>query len=256
MKLYHGTTADVARLALDEGLCPRGVSGVTGNWEHTVPSASDRVYLTSAYAPYFAAAAQPEELSMADQRWGVVEIETDLLELDDDGQPLCLCPDEDWLEQGSRGEIPKDHVFRDIGLQHCKTMEERTTLLREYAPAFAHNWPASIDGLGNCAHVGCIDPDAITRVSILEPAKAREIVFAALDPMISIMNYAVCGEKYRALTRWFFEPVEAQEIFTAPFWDFPDMPESHLSAMREQADKARAVVENRYGITIIEGAGA
>jgi hypothetical protein len=251
MKLYHGTTADVARLALDEGLCPRGETGVVGNWEHTCPSASDRVYLTTAYAPYFAHAAQPEDLAVEDQRWGVVEIDTDLIE-----EPEHLCPDEDWLEQGSRGEIPKGHVFRDIGLQHCKTMEERTALFREYAPAFNESWADSIEGLGTCAHVGAISYQAITRVSILEPAKARDIVFAAVDPMISIMNYAICGEKYRALTRWFFDPVEPADIFGSPFMNHPEVPEAHRRAMRKQVEHARVATEKRDGITIIEGAGA
>jgi hypothetical protein len=251
MKLYHGTTEAVARIALDEGLCPRGESGVTGNWEHSVPSGADRVYLTTGYAPYFAFAAQPEEVPIVEQVWAVVEVETDRLE-----DPDALCPDEDWLEQGSRGPLPEGHWLRDIGLQDCATVKERTVLLREWAPACSGAWEASVKGLGTCAHVGCIPPEAITRVSLFEPKHHPEIAHASLDPLISILNYSIVGAKYRAITRWFFEAVEPQDIFSDPLANHPGVPEEHRRAMRRQAEKARSVVEHRAGITVIEGAGA
>ncbi|MGW8177299.1 MAG: hypothetical protein ACWGQW_00660, partial [bacterium] len=63
MKLYHGTSARVARKAGQQGLKPRGKR--KSNWD--VPSRSDLVYLTLAYAAYFAAvASKPKE------KWGIV----------------------------------------------------------------------------------------------------------------------------------------------------------------------------------------
>ena len=72
MKLYHGTTEAVARKALREGLRTRSETGSTGNWQHTVSSPTDRVYLTEAYAPYFAHAAQPDDVPLPEQRWAII----------------------------------------------------------------------------------------------------------------------------------------------------------------------------------------
>ena len=73
MKLYHGTSERVARLAMTEGLCPRFESGVESVWEDH-PSSEHYVYLTVAYAAYFAMNAAPEG-----ERWAIIEIDTDLL---------------------------------------------------------------------------------------------------------------------------------------------------------------------------------
>ena len=55
MLLYHGTSERVAKLALKQGLWPRRDLNDEGNWDHTVESSPVHVYLTRAYAPYFAA---------------------------------------------------------------------------------------------------------------------------------------------------------------------------------------------------------
>ena len=53
MLLYHGTSERVARNVLKHGLGPRDDTECAGNWEDH-PSAGGMVYLTAAYAPYFA----------------------------------------------------------------------------------------------------------------------------------------------------------------------------------------------------------
>ena len=113
MKLYHGTSERVARLALQEGLLPRDESGVESHWEDC-PSGEEYVYLTVAYAGYFAMQATDRD---EDGRWAIIEIDTDLLP---DGD-AHLYPDEDFLEQATRRqELPEDWGINGA------SMEDRT----------------------------------------------------------------------------------------------------------------------------------
>ncbi len=119
MKLYHGTSASVARGALSFGIQTREDSGVESLWEEC-PSRADIVYLTSAYAPYFglhaAAAAGEKEL-------GLVEVE-----LDDLWEP-ALVPDEDFVEQAtSQSGAPANPEG---------SMEERTKYFRDHIEDYA-----------------------------------------------------------------------------------------------------------------------
>jgi hypothetical protein len=87
---YHGTTAARAHSALSGGLAPSICSGVPTNFPE-LPSRSDRVYLTTLYAGYFAlrAAETTEERA-------IIEIELDLLDKE------LLLPDEDHIERQDR----------------------------------------------------------------------------------------------------------------------------------------------------------
>jgi hypothetical protein len=38
-------------------------------------------------------------------------------------------------------------------------------------------------------------------------------MLACLDPTISTLNYKFCGEKYRRLTKWFFDGKPKEQIF-------------------------------------------
>ncbi len=76
MKLYHGTSEPLARLILKEGIKPRGKR--RGNWKDQ-PSGADRVYLTTAYALYFALVTCKVTPNKAD-RWAIIEVESDLLD--------------------------------------------------------------------------------------------------------------------------------------------------------------------------------
>lgn len=185
MKLYHGTTEAVARHALDEGLLPRAVSGRASNWQGC-PSNEDLVYLTVAYAGYFASQAT-EEL----EPWGIVEINTELLD-----QEVALVPDEDWLEQCCREISVPFNSYSKL------SMEERTKFWRKRQLDLSDMWEMSIEGIGNCAHVGKISPKAITRISIFDPKTNPTIAMLATDPTISLLNYCFMADKYRALTRW------------------------------------------------------
>ena len=87
--LYHGTSAAHLPAIVAKGLRPRRAG--PGNWGHTIASGADRVYLTSAYSLYYAAAA-------ADGGAGAV------LEIDTRGlRPANFVPDVDVLEHTGRG---------------------------------------------------------------------------------------------------------------------------------------------------------
>lgn len=179
MLLYHGTTETVARLALKEGLKPRGRR--KGNWE-SCPSHPQAVYLTNAYAGYYAICAiKPGE------RGAVIEIDETQLD------PCKLAPDEDACEQLMRG--------RD-GIKG--TMIERTNYYRENLKQFRGQHKTSLRAMGTCAHLGKIPASAITRVAIFDPRKISITSCFFLDPCISILNYRLVGNKYRGLTKWLF----------------------------------------------------
>ena len=196
-RIYHGTSESVALKALSEGLIPRNDRSST--WSQ--PSRSDCVYLTEAYAAYFAANACFEGGER--ERWAIIELDTKYL--------THLVPDEDAMEQGTRNFEPCDLLSLNVG----DTLEEaaqvargdmafRTRYFRDRAHKLSALTPESLRLLGNCAHVGPIPPEAISRVSLFDPKKNGLVAGMSLDPNISVFNYQFCGEKYRNLTRWFF----------------------------------------------------
>ena len=124
MRLYHGTTEAVARKALKEGLLPRKLTGSEGNWESN-PSESSLVYLTTAYAAYFGSCA-----SEVGEKIGIVEIETDLLDVKN------LRPDEDFMEQGSRGVRDFLPDFLQGDLDECTDMNSRTAWFKDHLFVF------------------------------------------------------------------------------------------------------------------------
>ena len=171
MRLFHGTGEAAARRIMKEGILPRDDG--PSNWE--AESRKDLVYLTNAYAPYFAdAARQPGE------RLAIIEVEVD------EGE---LLPDEDFLEQASRrsGPCPLSEV------------QERTYWYRDLLERFAHHARDSLEHLGNacCYKVGA---DAVVQASFVD---MRELpaLRQLNDPMICLLNYELYGARYRALTR-------------------------------------------------------
>jgi hypothetical protein len=90
MKLYHGCSETTARLVMEHGLLPRKFSKSKGNWKHTVNSNTNMVYLTAAYAPYFAVHATDIQKN---ERMAIVEVDVDLLDHNK------MFPDEDFVEQ-------------------------------------------------------------------------------------------------------------------------------------------------------------
>ncbi len=262
MKLYHGTSEAVARLAITEGLKTRENSGSKGNWEHSIDSAPDRVYMSVAYAGYFAYCA-----TESGEPWGIVEIDTDLLCED------LLLPDEDFLEQASQNEdVPEDSIFDGLREAHALTtvndrMKARTAFYRDNAFMFGHLWSDSIKFLGNCCYWGNVPSEAISRVTVFDP-KSNHDIYMSVDPTITLMNYRFCAQKYKAITRWLagYTDVDAQDL-TMLFGEYAEitLPEDieipkelqELVALKNNKMAVKdywrdVVIPNRKGLEIIK----
>lgn len=237
MKLYHGTTEGVARKAIKEGLKPRIATG-RSNWKHTVESNPSMVYLTSAYAPFFGLQAakglvddeNPEE----DFKFGLVEVDTDLLD------KKWLMPDEDFIEQATRKQT--NSIIKGA------SMHQRTEWVRNNIHLFQEHWETSVSGLGNCAYKGVIPPNAITRVSVVEYACNKEMVWA-IDPCISTVNYFFVGEKYRELTKWFFgEPITIERWCELTHLNVVTLSDESAMQAKKHWEK---ILGNQSGVKII-----
>jgi len=177
--LYHGTTEGAVKAILQDGIMPRR-GGRPSTWG-AVPSAPDRVYLAEGYAPYFAAAAAEEG-----ERHALVEVR--LAALDE----RLLRPDEDFIAQVLKRQEPGCREMSWADLNRMVLSLGRWNGL----------WKESLQALGTCAYAGVIPTEAITRVALYDPADNPEMAMAALDPAISVLNWMLCAEKYRLLTRW------------------------------------------------------
>ena len=210
MKLYHGTTPEVAKHARQTGLKPRNYTKVS-NWQHTVESNPKMVYLSSAYAPYFG-------LCAANMHIGLVEVETDCL------PQRWFRPDEDFVEQVTRGSGNVSGMLKD-----------RTAWVRDNIDSFATSWRVSVDTLGNCAYKGAIPPSAITKVSLVDFTGCAAMAVAAFDPTITNINYRLYGDFYKLITRWCcgYE-VLLDEFLNAGFSaNLQVLPDDQVKAMRE-----------------------
>src|SRR5580658_8271953 len=118
VKMYHGTTERIGRLALKEGLRPRKLTGKS-NWKNFVESHPSLVYLTKAYAPYYALQV------MRGKKMAIVEIESDSLD------ELKMRPDEDFIEQATR--LDEKNGAGIIG----RTINERTEYVRNHLAEFS-----------------------------------------------------------------------------------------------------------------------
>lgn len=197
VKLYHGTSETVAREAMRVGLKPRSHTG-KNNWRHSIESHPNLVYLTVAYAPYFAANA----VGQSQSRPAIIEVETDLL------NRTRLRPDEDFVAealQQQQGAVRGQNEFRKLTREVLSSID-----------GYARYWKQSLQCLGNCAHKGPIPVSAITRVAFIDAEKAAGAFHEAQDPVISVTNFRYFGNRHRLLTRWFagYE-VAAEEIICA-----------------------------------------
>lgn len=205
--LYHGTSESVLENILANGLRPRKDTGVQGNWD--IQSRSDFVYFTRAYAGYFAALAAKNG-----ERLAIIEAKLNVSQ---------LVPDEDYMEQATRTpEVNRAIVSAYQAPQLLGTMEERTEWFRDNITSFKDFWSQSLDGLGNAAHQGPVAPIALARVTLFDPKSNPSMYFMALDPCITVLNYAIMGAKYEALVQWLIgEPVDPEVLFF-PTWEVSD----------------------------------
>ena len=219
MKLYHGTSERNLKVILEKGLLPRSASKRRTNWQKN-PSHPEAVYLTNAYAGFYANAS-----CKGRERWAILEIDTAKL------NPPAFAPDEDFLEQAGRKSdgIPGD-------------MYQRTKALREdldmYCGDLQSQYVAlSLKHLGNCTYHGAIPPEAISRIALVNTKLAQPFVMWAFDPCIVLMNYMIMGASYRNTLNWLFgKPLEADPV---------------QEQMEKVSGRSR-LPPNRDGIEIIE----
>lgn len=191
--LYHGTNTDNLDKILEDGLCPRGNN--KGNWEHTIRSRNDMVYLTNSYAVYFAMCSIPKDSKASPV---VLEVEVDT---------KSLYPDEDFMEQATRNNAMWQDYFMSI--EH-EDMTARTEYFRDNISEFQDDYTNSLKYLGNACYLGEIKPESIKRYSVLDDSK----VWEHSDPTITLMNYKILGSKYRKLskkTMW-EEPLSINQV--------------------------------------------
>jgi len=183
MKLYHGTSEVVSDAIKVGGIHPRGLLDVQAtNWKHTVESNPDCVYLTDAYAGYFAfnAAKDGEKLLL-------IEVDTDYLD------ESALMPDEDFIAQALQAQQGRE-VHPNL---NALTLEIRGKL-KDYQRC----WSASLEHMGTCCYRDVVPVSAITRMVTFDSRQNPGMCFMLMDPSISIANYRFCADKYRALTAW------------------------------------------------------
>lgn len=226
MKLYHGTSAKVATIAIKEGLSPRSSHGKS-NWKHSVESNPEMVYLTDTYAPYFALWSVKE---WTKSKLGIVEIDTDFLE------ESLLMPDEDFIEQATRED--KTNKLNIKG----KTIHERTKFIRNHLERYQPNWELSVNRMGNCCYMGTIPAEAITRVVEIEPQKCKVMCLQAANPTITMANFSYCGIHYKTLLKWFMGwPVSLEEWLKADITNgagFDLLPPNVQQQMRKKIETA------------------
>lgn len=229
MRLYHGTSGAMVERILKEGIKPRGSRA--GNWKHTVESNPRCAYLTSAYAGYFAHSA-----TKRGTRLGILEVETGLLDERD------LLPDEDFLEQCSRGQKWDNKIIQRA--LRGKGMKQRTTWFRDNAFLFQSLWEKSIEHMGTCCYHGVITPRAITHAVIFDWNKNTHFGMRLIDPTITPMNYKLCGDGYKALTKWLMdEPITLEDLLTPVPIEF---------YTPEQRAELQADIDNRSGIEVLK----
>lgn len=189
--MYHGTSANNVESILEHGIRPRGEE--PSQWP--MASAKDRVYLTTAYAPYFAICTTQNRK----------EDTAAIIEVDLGGVPnRLLAPDEDWCEQVSRAKANSSLPWVMELMTLAGDMETRTAWFRDNIEMFQDNWDASLKGLGTLTVLGTVPVGAITRVCTFKIRDNPLAAHTAMDPTITLTNYKILGDRYLALTEWFF----------------------------------------------------
>jgi hypothetical protein len=201
-----------------DGIRPRAAHH--SNWE--AASCDANVYLTSAYAMYFAHHAR----RCPDEDLVIVEVDSDRLEA------ASLLADEDavWFAW-QKGHVPEEFHPAD-GLDKYGQSMHFASLLRKMSD-LGIGYEASLAMMGNCAYEGTVPVEAITRV-VRYSAKEGPWWLAFHDPIISPLNFVFHGSEYMATQLVLADRLdEARQIpqFMGDFIDLEQI-ESYCGARR------------------------
>lgn len=175
MNVYHGTSSAYLIAILARGIVPRGHR--PGQWKK-FPSRPDHVYLSTAYAGYFAINATLGNGGKA----MLLEVKLDWLDED------RLYPDEDFIQETQRSLGDK---AANAQIKHR---------IGRYQPY----WRTSLEQMGNISHRGTVPPNAITRYALLDPDARPAIAERLLHPEVSALNYTAMASFYRGTLAWLF----------------------------------------------------
>jgi hypothetical protein len=230
--LYHGSTISPDEVLHKGGLKPRGEKD--GNWQHSVESRRDAVYLTDIYGGYFAIAAATK---LNAKKAYVYEISLERL---DKGK---LIPDEDFLEQATRGQSGKNLA------SHKASIEDRTKFYRDRSHTVGNMWKDSLQYLGTIAHLGPVSAVMISRYVELDlEADLNWLQFSLGDPTITLANHRYCSQKYKTINSWLFE----KEVKATDWMGLPPGCDDVLG-IKDQAAKLQERLDAKEGITVYSG---
>ncbi len=163
--LYHGTTAKYAKEIERVGFIP----DLHHNWE--VPSKTGFVYLSTAYAPFYANTADAGNDAMTGEL-ALIKCTVDISD---------LYPDDDFIMQCFGKKTYTQDDLDEIELDDYK-----------------QHWRKSIESLGTVAtKPGDIKIDGIRYFS------GRKLLYKS-DPSICPMNYKFMGDYYIRLSEWIY----------------------------------------------------
>lgn len=226
MLLYHGTSESKLEDILINGIRPRKDT-VHSNWGHTIESRKDHVYLSDAYAPYFASVAAIKDKS----RWAIIEIDGDKLKKNN------FYPDEDFIAQmlNKCNEDCKDIKLIDL-----------TKMVRDNITLYKNEWQNSLKAMGNVCYRGIIPIKAINRIALFNRDSNRDMMLSAIDPTITILNYMICGNKYKLLTQWFMgEKISLDDWASANFIPFDVFAETRHITEKQVKQEIQDVLDNQ-----------
>lgn len=186
MLLYHGTCFENVPGILSQGLLPSGSEN--GNWFDEYKSRPDAVYLSDAYAPYYAYMCGLLKMKIC--MGALIEIDIDLVEKHN------FYPDEDFL------------AHSNLDLEVGEEITERTRNFRDDLKNYQQFWQNSLQQMGNCCYIGAIPLSAISRVTTwrwndVEILKQWSYNYVYYNNGVSIFKDQDQGQLYRLLTKCF-----------------------------------------------------
>jgi hypothetical protein len=188
------------------------------------------VYLTDAYAPYFALLST----NIRRERPAIIEVDLDSLD------QARLYPDEDFIEQ----------ALRKRKLGDSNDIKKRNRYIIRHIEDYRENWKLSLENLGNVCFRGAVPARAITKVVLFDPKKNPAMAADSLNPTITLANYKFCGERYRAITRWFMgEDIDPATVAFGV--QLPPEVINQLSYATEAIKAAGKTLGNRSGLRVI-----
>ena len=170
MKLYHGTSSVGLEEIKNLGIMPR-YDSQRGEWEGTLASRADCVYLSRDYALWHA---MKHSLEMIQQGIKGVLWEVDVEQLDQ----TLLRPDEDFLRQyrqilrwlASPAEFAQDSGGATLTAHERGVISSLVdpslcdpTRISDDIDAHANLWHLSLERFGTVAYKGVVPPNALTR---------------------------------------------------------------------------------------------